>query len=69
MKPILTESDLVEVTGKERPSAQVRCFNEWGVAFRIRTDGTILTTWEAINAALMSSQKTRPNLQAARKAG
>jgi len=67
--PMLTEQDLVALTGQVRPSAQARRLTEWGIAFRTRGDGTIMTTWDAINAPLTGSHRTRPNLDAMRKAG
>jgi len=67
--PLLTEQDLVALTHLERPSAQARWLTECGIAYRQRNDGSIMTTWDAINAPLVGTSRTRPNLDAMRKAG
>lgn len=67
--PLLTDADLQEVTGLKRPSAQAKWLAAAGIQFRLRNDGTVMTTWDAVNAPLTGEQRTRPNLEAVRKAG
>jgi len=38
---LLTESELVDLTGKSRPSAQVRALSRVGIDHLIRPDGTV----------------------------
>ena len=67
--PLLSESDLEELTHLKRPSAQAAWLREAGIGYRPRNDGTIMTTWDAVNAPLVPERRTRPNLAAIKKAG
>ena len=61
---LLTEQDIVEMTGYKTAKKQREIMLKWGLPYRVRTDGTIMTTWPAINNALQNPQYARPNLQA-----
>jgi hypothetical protein len=37
---VLTKEELAELTGKERPSAQVRALTQMGIPYRKRPDGS-----------------------------
>ena len=55
---ILTQQELVELTGKERPSAQVRALTHMGIPYRTRPDGTpvvLRVILEMIEQASMGS--------------
>ena len=68
MSNLLTPDDLAEVTGRKLKSQQLEVLEDWGIPFRVRPNGTVMTTWEAVNASLTGTARTRPNIAAARKA-
>ena len=67
--PLLTEQDLEQLTHLKRPMAQARWLRKLGIRYHPRNDGTIATTWDAVNAPLLQDDRTRPNLSAVKKAG
>ena len=60
---------MVKMTGYKTAKKQREIMLKWGLPYRVRTDGTIMTTWPAINNALQNSQYARPNLVAFDKYG
>ena len=41
MSLTLTQAELKELTGKERPTAQARQLRVWAVPFKLRSDGSL----------------------------
>ena len=66
---MLTDKEVIKMTGYKTPAKQRQIMLKWGLPFRVRTDGTIMTTWTALNNALDSPQHHRPNLQALDRLG
>ena len=66
---LLTDKDVIKLTGYKTPAKQREILLRWGLPFRSRTDGTVMTTWDAINNALQTPQHRRPNLQALDRLG
>lgn len=55
---ILAESEIVEITGKCRWSAQAKELEHMGIPYRRRTDGKVIVFKEEITNA--KAEKTRP---------
>lgn len=66
MKPVLTKEDLIELTTRSQYAAQKKCLISWGVSFLVKPDGSVLTTWQAVEDALSRTRSHRPNLDAIR---
>ena len=66
---LLIEQDVVKITGYKTARKQREIMLKWGLPYRVRTDGTIMTTWPAINNALQNPQYAGPNLAALRDRG
>lgn len=49
---IVTQPELRELTGSARRANQQRVLDQKGVGYLVRADGSLCTTWEAVNAAL-----------------
>lgn len=50
--PLLTQPELRELTGCVHKTRQRRVLDQRGIGYLVRADGSIATTWEAVNAAL-----------------
>ena len=46
---LLTKQDIVKMTGYKMPRSQREIMLKWGLPYRVRTDGTIMTTWSMVN--------------------
>ena len=51
---LLTDQDIVKMTGYKMPRSQREIMLKWGLPYRVRNNGTIMTTWPAINNALQT---------------
>jgi Domain of unknown function (DUF4224) len=56
MSLLLSEDDLVQLTGKRRPSAQRRVLEHLGIPSKIRPDGTLVV----LLAQVEPTQNVRP---------
>lgn len=63
---LLSDDDLVELTGVEQPAAQARVLREHGLKPIMRRDGKPRVTWSAVTAAQLERTKAEPNFDAAR---
>ena len=52
MPALLTEPEMVQLTGARRSHKQAEVLRRHGIRFIERRDGAIATTWEAVNAVL-----------------
>lgn len=59
---ILSNDELVEITGKHRASAQAKELEALGIPFRRRTDGKVIVFSEWINAAPKEIRPRSPRL-------
>lgn len=50
--PMLTQAELRELTGCTHRAVQRRVLDQRGIGYLVRADGSIATTWEAVNAVL-----------------
>ncbi|MBE0434829.1 MAG: DUF4224 domain-containing protein [Methylomicrobium sp.] len=57
MTHIVTQDDLIELTGSKLPRKQIEILSRHGIRFITRTDGKIRTTWNAVDSALKQEQK------------
>lgn len=56
-----TQADLQALTGRKQAAAQARVLTGLGIAFKVHPmDGRIITTPEAINAAILAAHKPKP---------
>jgi hypothetical protein len=63
---ILTPQEIVDLTLKERPSAQARELAHLGVPCRPRTDGSLVVLWDDVRTHTQTSPRTRePQLRLA----
>lgn len=63
MSEIVSDTDLNELCGLERPTAQARWLRDNRIAFLRRADGRPRTTWTAVNRALLGHDPSlEPNL-------
>lgn len=60
MDDILTEAEIVALTGKVRHHAQLRELEHLGIKARPRSDGSLIVTREHRNAALGLRKAVRP---------
>ena len=62
---LVSESDLKELTGRERAAAQAKWLTRKHIKFHRRADGKIRTTWTAVNSTLVSGRtpEAEPDLQ------
>lgn len=68
---ILTEDDLIALTGKRQHAAQVRFLRRAGLSPIVRDDGVPVVTWTAVNNIIAGkAEPHRPslNLRAIQKA-
>lgn len=49
MNDLLTDDELIEVTGAERPTKQAEVLAKAGIYYWTRLDGRIRTTWFHVN--------------------
>lgn len=62
---LLTKEELMELTGRERPRAQVRALVHMGIPFRVRPDGSPVVLrdhLETLGQALMGSNRAGARL-------
>ncbi|MCL2897103.1 DUF4224 domain-containing protein [Brenneria tiliae] len=70
MNDLLTDDELIEITGYKYPSKQCESLNRAGIMFVRRRDGKPRVTWTAVNAALsgvrpaVEEEDERPNFDA-----
>ncbi len=64
--PWLSESELIDLTGKKRPSAQRRKLVEMGIDFRPKTGNRVIVYRSEFDAVTDNSDKKKyqPNLDA-----
>lgn len=62
---LLTEADLVELTGVRQGAAQVRFLQKWGIAHVVKGNGRPAVTWDQVNK--VDRQRSRPNFGALRQ--
>ena len=55
----LTPAELAELTGREKPSAQIRALERQGIAHVVNAAGRPVVTWAAVNAR-MGTSKAEP---------
>lgn len=67
---LLTDADLIELTGYEQPQAQARALREIGVRAVVRKDGHLRVTWEAITRGMVmtASRPVEPDFGSVRRA-
>lgn len=58
---ILSHDELVELTGKQRQSAQRQVLLALGIPFKIRPDGSLVVLEAAVQAALGHPSRTEHN--------
>ncbi|ENM1396330.1 DUF4224 domain-containing protein [Klebsiella pneumoniae] len=54
---LLTDDELIELTGYRFPSKQCSALAKSGISFVKRRDGRPLVTWTHVNAALFGDRK------------
>lgn len=59
----LTHDELIELTGKRRPSAQARALRAMGVAYIPRPDGTLVVLHANLTLAGVASKTREPQLR------
>ncbi|WP_111748411.1 DUF4224 domain-containing protein [Salinisphaera orenii] len=66
--PLLSDDDLVDLTGYEQVSRQIRWLDKNRVPYTLRRDGRPRTTWGAYELAMSreSAGAAQPNLDALR---
>lgn len=57
MQKLVSQEELVELTGSKRTEKQIAVLIKHSIKFVTRTDGKIRTTWEAVNAVLAQQAK------------
>jgi hypothetical protein len=58
---LMTDADLLEITGKQRHSQQAEWFRlQFGVEIRRRSDGRIVVTWATFEALQAKKTGTLP---------
>ena len=45
MDQVLTDAEVIDLTGAKLHSVQQRILRQHGIAFTVRLDGTVKTTW------------------------
>lgn len=50
---LLTQEELIELTGCQKPSYQRKVLMENGVGHIVKSNGGPAVTWEAVNAAMI----------------
>lgn len=64
---ILTDEELVTLTGRIRPSAQRRALDSMNVIYRIRPDNSLVVLWSDLQSQPKPQRKViEPNFAAAR---
>ena len=58
----LTKSEIFEVTGKIRPTAQIRVLNQMKIPAKLRADNVVLVSRDAYQVA-MGVEKSHDRLQ------
>lgn len=53
--PLLSDAELVELTGYDQPKRQIRWLQTNGVGYALRPDGRPRTTWGAVDHALIGN--------------
>ena len=68
---LLSDADLVELTGYEQPASQARVLRELGLNPVIRKDGHVRVTWTALSRAMLigGQNDATPNFDALRQTG
>lgn len=59
----LTPDELIELTGKRRPTAQARALRSMGIAYIPRPDGTLVVLHATLTIVKTLSQEREPQLQ------
>ncbi|MCC8364957.1 DUF4224 domain-containing protein [Xenorhabdus sp. PB61.4] len=60
---IISDADIIELTGFKIPSKQCEALKEAGIFFVTRRDGRPRTTWEHFNNPLSQRMKNTPAIQ------
>lgn len=60
---VLTPAELIELTGRVRPSAQVRELEALGISYRLRTDGRVIVLRETLSHATSRKKQRSPTLR------
>jgi ubiquinone biosynthesis protein UbiJ len=56
---LLTQDEITELTGSKRLRTQIFVLSENQIGFIVRYDGKLSTTWDAVNSALIKSEKEK----------
>jgi len=56
----LTQAELAELTGREKPSAQIRELERQGIAHVVNAAGRPVVTWAAVNARMGTGRDEPP---------
>ncbi|GAB7197607.1 DUF4224 domain-containing protein [Dickeya oryzae] len=70
MSDLLSDDELIELTGYKYPSKQIEVLRRAGISFVVRRDGRPRVTWTHVNSALngikapTEKQKPQPNFDA-----
>lgn len=59
----LTSDELIELTGKRRPTAQARVLRAMGIPFLPRPDGTLVVLHANLTVAGVASKAREPQLR------
>lgn len=62
----LTQSELINLTGKCRPTAQARQLEFMGISFLKRRDGSICVNWDGVGARSGARPEREPSLRLAK---
>lgn len=72
MSEMLTDHEIIELTGFAQSSAQCRQLNKQGIHFYKRGDGKPVVTWTAVNSPLINvtvaNDASTPNFEALKNA-
>ena len=60
---ILSPEDLVDLTLKDRPSAQRRELEFLGIPFKPRKDGSLIVLWEDVRGTQNNSSPREPQVR------
>lgn len=67
LNEMLTEQQLIELTGYTKASAQIKQLKLQGIHYHLRSDGKPVVTWTAVNYPFthrVVANDTLPNLEA-----
>lgn len=60
MSDLLSDDELIELTGYKYPSKQCEALTRAGISFVVRRDGRPRVTWSHVNAVLNGSPTSTP---------